>query len=79
MQKGQNLYFVEVKYRKNNFAGGGLQSISATKLKQMELASEEFLDANQQYHNYQAHLSAIELSGKPPKITQFIADIELDV
>jgi Holliday junction resolvase-like predicted endonuclease len=77
MQKGQNLYFVEVKYRKNNFAGGGLQSITPTKLEQMHLASQEFLSQNSEYEDSQTHLSAIELSGKELKITRFIPDIEL--
>lgn len=77
MQTKQEIYFVEVKYRKNNFAGGGLQSITPTKLEQMHLASQEFLSQNSEYEDSQTHLSAIELSGKELKITRFIPDIEL--
>lgn len=78
MQKEQEIYFIEVKYRKNNFAGGGLQSITPTKLNQMELASQEFLEQNPEYQEHQTYLSAIELSGQKPKVSCFIESIAIN-
>lgn len=78
MQKGGEIYFIEVKYRKNNFAGGGLQSISKVKLEQMHLASNEWLDQHPEFTEHQIYISAIELSGQEPKVTQFIPSINYD-
>lgn len=42
-QKDEVLYFVEVKYRKNERQGGGLAAITLKKLRQMKLASKMYL------------------------------------
>ena len=47
---GGKIYFTEVKYRKNNFAGGGLAAIDKRKIKQMEFATEVFLKKHQRYN-----------------------------
>lgn len=40
---GDKLYFTEVKYRKSDFAGGGLAAITAEKQQRMKFAAECFL------------------------------------
>lgn len=42
-QKDNRLYFVEVKYRKNNQQGGGLVAITPKKLRQMTFAARVYL------------------------------------
>ncbi|NCO10565.1 ribonuclease HII [Candidatus Saccharibacteria bacterium] len=42
-QKGGELFFVEVKYRKNNSAGGAASAIDARKLQQMHFAAELYI------------------------------------
>lgn len=39
-QKGDTLYFTEVKYRKTDGAGGGVAAVTSKKLKQMKFAAE---------------------------------------
>jgi ribonuclease HII len=39
-QKGDTIYFTEVKYRKNSITGGGIAAITAKKLRQMKFAAE---------------------------------------
>lgn len=41
-QKGDTVYFTEVKYRKNAQQGGGFAAITKTKLRQMKFAAEFF-------------------------------------
>ena len=41
-QKDDTIYFTEVKYRKNDKAGGGIAAITPKKLKQMKFAAEYF-------------------------------------
>lgn len=64
------LYFVEVKYRKNEAAGGGLEYITPRKLKQMQFAAEMWLSENRRSDPYR--LSGIEVSGADYEITDFI-------
>jgi uncharacterized protein (TIGR00252 family) len=78
MQKGDVVHFVEVKFRRNNFAGGGIASISPQKVKKMYSAAQEWLDQNCSQENLSPNLSAIELTGPSLKITGFIESIEVD-
>lgn len=58
------LYFTEVKYRKNDFAGGGIMAIDNKKLKQMEFAVKVFLDRYQRYNGFGGiFLSVASVSG----------------
>jgi putative endonuclease len=45
------LVFVEVRFRKNNNYGGGLESITATKQQRLRKAAELYLQQNNQYKN----------------------------
>src|ERR1700739_979409 len=54
-------YFVEVKYRFNDHQGGGLEAITATKLRQMQRAAEAWVEENKWRGEYL--LSAVEVEG----------------
>lgn len=67
--KNQTIYFTEVKYRKNDFAGGGLAAIDFKKQKQMRFAAESFLHTfDQLAQNYSPVLAAADVSGSNFKI-----------
>jgi uncharacterized protein (TIGR00252 family) len=78
MQQGDTIHFIEVKFRKNNFAGGGLSSISRGKLKKMHQASLEWVQLNPNYRNFEVNISAIEISGNNLKVTKYIDSIYYD-
>jgi len=45
------LIFIEVRFRKNDFFGGGLASITAAKQRKLRRTAELFLQQNTQYEN----------------------------
>ena len=45
------LVFIEVRYRKNNNFGGGLESITTTKQRKLRKTAELYLQINQHYKN----------------------------
>jgi len=45
------LVFVEVRFRKNNIFGGGLESITLAKRQKLRRTAELFLQENNQYKN----------------------------
>ncbi len=45
------LIFVEVRFRKNNKFGGGLESVTATKQGKLRKTAELYLQQNRQYKN----------------------------
>ncbi len=45
------LVFVEVRFRKNNNFGGGLESITISKQRKLRRTAELFLQKNRQYEN----------------------------
>lgn len=72
-EKSKTMYFVEVKARKTNTHGSGLEYITPKKLEQMSFAAELWVAEHNWPHDYQ--LAAIELSGIPPTITNFLTDL----
>ena len=56
------LYFVEVKYRKNATAGGGLGAITKTKLQQMTFAAEYYQTTHKTAYSQQK-LAVISITG----------------
>jgi ribonuclease HII len=52
-QKNNAIYFVEVKYRKTDKQGYGLDYITPKKLKQMRFAAEMWVSANHWKNEYQ--------------------------
>lgn len=67
------VYFVEVKYRKSNAWGSGLDYITPAKLKQMRFAAEFWVSSNIWKGDYS--LSATEVTGEDFEITEHITEI----
>jgi len=72
-RKRDCLYFVEVKYRQNDYQGGGLDAITTKKQLQMRRAAEIWLQSHP-WHG-EMTLSAIEVSANY-EVTEFIESIE---
>lgn len=70
-RREETVYFVEVKYRKNDKAGDGLAMITAKKLRQMSFAAELYR-TKRHVRGMQVQLAAIAVTGNPPVITDFI-------
>ena len=67
------VYFVEVKYRKNHDQGGGLEAITATKLRQMQFAAEIWVQDTKWEGPYQ--LASVEVGGPEFTIEHFIDNV----
>ena len=67
MQKDRTIHFIEVKFRRSNYTGGGLASINPSKLNRMLNASMEWFDQNTNYQDYSANIAAIEIIGSSLK------------
>ncbi|MGC1176861.1 MAG: YraN family protein, partial [Candidatus Saccharimonadales bacterium] len=72
-EKDNVMYFVEVKYRFNDEQGGGLEAITATKLRQMSYAANTWVEECKWRGEYQ--LAAIEVAGKNFTILSFIDNV----
>ena len=57
------IYFTEVKYRKNDYAGGGLMAIDDKKQRQMRYAAESFLKFRQEFLEYDPLLAVADVTG----------------
>lgn len=71
--KGGILHFVEVKYRHNDGQGGGLEAITASKLKQMRRAAWLYVDETKWRDEYV--LSAVEVASPGFAIISFIENV----
>lgn len=67
------VHFIEVKYRANNDQGGGLEAITASKLKQMRHAAWTWVEEYKYKGEYM--LSAIELGGPKFAVMGFIENV----
>lgn len=72
-EKSKTMYFVEVKARKSNVHGSGLEYITPKKIEQMSFAAEFWVAEHSWPHDYQ--LAAIELTGTNPAITNFLPEL----
>ena len=72
-QKDEVMYFVEVKYRKNDSQGSGLEYVTSTKLRQMQFAADTWVDEYKWHGQYQ--LSAIEIAGRDFVVLSFIENV----
>ena len=62
--KDNNIYFTEVKYRKNSSYGDGFQAITADKKKRMSFAAKTFLAAHEyQYQELSPLLAVASVTG----------------
>ncbi len=73
--KDDVVYLVEVKYRKTNTQGGGLDYITPKKLGQMQFAAELWVSNHDWQGEYQ--LAALEVSGEDFAVTDFITDVAI--
>ncbi len=73
-KKLHTIFFIEVKYRRSNNSGHGLDYITPAKLLQMKRAADSWLQQHNSNGDYV--LSAIELSGPNIVVTDFIESIE---
>jgi uncharacterized protein (TIGR00252 family) len=71
--RGNVVYFVEVKYRRSNAYGSGLEYVTPKKLKQMRFAAESWLHAHAWRGEFQ--LCAIEVSGENFRVTNAVKDL----
>lgn len=71
--KNDVLHFVEVKYRHSNEQGGGLEAITASKLKQMQRSAWFYVDETKWRGEYM--LSAVETAGPNFAIISFIENV----
>lgn len=70
-QKDGCVYFVEVKHRKNDKAGGGLAYITPKKLKQMQFAVRIYAHTNH-FKESNLRLIAVATTGTPAEVVQLI-------
>lgn len=71
--KEEVIYFVEVKYRRTDDQGSGLEAITASKLRQMIYAAETWVEEYKWHGPYQ--LAAIELAGPDYSVLGFIDNV----
>lgn len=72
--KKDALYFIEVKYRRTNKAGAGLDYITPSKLQKMKFAAEQWLNSHE--WSGEICLGAIEVSGPNFEIGEFISQLD---
>lgn len=71
---GNDVYFVEVKYRATSAFGSGFDYITQRKLRQMQFAAEFWLGrANKP--RLQPYLAGLELSGSGPVVDAWLPDV----
>lgn len=73
-QKDTTVYFVEVKYRRRDAQGGGLDYITHRKLQQMHFAADYWL-AKHARQGYEYRLAAIELAGDDFTVTAWLDEL----
>lgn len=71
--KGDVMYFVEVKYRRTDSHGSGLEYVTNTKLRQMQFAANTWVEEYKWHGDYQ--LSAIEIAGTDFVVLSFIENV----
>ena len=71
-KKDRVIYLIEVKYRKTNAQGEGLDYITPNKMKQMQFAADLWVYQYDWDGEYQ--LAAIEVSGDSFRVTNFVTE-----
>ncbi len=64
------LVFVEVRFRKNNTFGGGLESITTAKQRKLRRTAELFLQQNRQYENARFDVVSMSKNNQTNKHSQ---------
>ncbi|HXH26946.1 MAG TPA: YraN family protein [Candidatus Acidoferrum sp.] len=73
-EKAQEVYFIEVKYRSNTDFGSGFDYITPRKQRQVRFAAEFWLGQHRNQPK-SCHIAAIELTGVPPQVIEWLPDI----
>lgn len=71
--KDDTVYFVEVKYRRNDDQGGGFEAVTATKVRRMAYAAETWVEEYKWRGPYQ--LAVVELEGPQFAVIGFIDNL----
>jgi len=69
-KKGNTIYFVEVKYRRQAAHGDGLEAVTPKKLRQMYFSAEFWL--NDQSWEGDSQLAVVAVSGSPPVVDKLV-------
>ncbi len=69
-KKDGTMYFVEVKYRRDDQQGGGFEAITEAKLRQMRRGASIWVEESKWNGEYQ--LSAVEIAGSDFTVMSFI-------
>ena len=72
--RGSIVYFVEVKYRRTNSYGAGLEYVTPKKLEQMRFAARTWVHAHAWRGEFQ--LCAIEVSGENFRVTNVVKALD---
>jgi putative endonuclease len=72
-EKDNIIYFVEVKHRRTDDQGGGLEAITPTKLKRMRYAAATWREESK-WHG-ESQLAAIETAGPDFTILSFVDNV----
>lgn len=70
-QKGDTVYFTEVKYRQSNRQGGGISAITPKKLQQMGFAAELYV-ARHGLRAVNMRLCVADMTDTPPRIKDYL-------
>jgi uncharacterized protein (TIGR00252 family) len=62
-KKSEELLFVEVRFRINNFFGGGIGSVNEDKMSRIENSFEEWMEAHSEFKDYQCRFYVADVSG----------------
>lgn len=73
-QKGDTVYFVEVKHRNTDKAGDGLAYITPKKLRQMQFAAKLYAHSNK-LSETNLRLAAIATAGTPPEVVEYLDNL----
>ena len=73
--KNGAVHFVEVKYRRNDKAGDGLEAITKKKQQQMTFAARMWLHTHQQFPYRDVQLAAMSLTGEPIRLVSWLPQL----
>ena len=65
MQEQNTIVFVEVRYRKNDQYGGGIESIDFRKQQKLQTTAVHYLQTNDPYQDHPCRFDAVIISGQP--------------
>ena len=67
----EKIYFTEVKYRKNDYYGGGLNAITKEKLKKMNFAAQSFMKRRKEFEIYSPLLAVANVTDEDYIVTDW--------